>query len=379
MGPFVGAVSDDMFQQLSVATSGGPVCPQVQNLFWSSQCGWKHTQQFLSPHLVSVIFYQWTCDVHFDPLTAIIPHLPTTHLEEFFLTGSLPLASPIPIRSALSEVIQRFNPCFKLLNARSSISNAAWGYLASLPRLESLYVFGTPSTEVLKSIPHEPTFPVLERITLELNSSRRDLPTLFSLLKSSPLKEVTVKEGVKIRRIGASGQVSFAILTAELHRTINTLIFTGFHPADSTSISYIGAFSCLKTLECKTRCLGLGQCFFPLTDSDIEQLASGLPQLVALTLGHNCNFSHPSTTIKSLISLSAHCLSLDRLRFSCDLTNISKDAEAGSGETDPRLMIQSSCKLRDLAFHWMIGPTNAEASGIMKSAFRHLFPQLRFT
>ena len=34
------------------------------------------------------------------------------------------------------------------------------------------------------------------------------------------------------------------------------------------------AFDFLKTLECKTRCRGSGQCASPLTDSDIERLAA---------------------------------------------------------------------------------------------------------
>ena len=41
-----------------------------------------------------------------------------------------------PIRFALSEVVRRLNTYFKQINAKSSLSDAAWGDLASLPNLE---------------------------------------------------------------------------------------------------------------------------------------------------------------------------------------------------------------------------------------------------
>ena len=236
----------------------------------------------------------------------------------------------------------------------------------------------TPSVEVLKSIPHNPTFPALEHVTLELSSRHQHLPVLFFLLKSSPLTEVTVKESVKIRHVGVPSEVAIAMLKVELHRSVNTLAFTGFHPADLTFISHLGPFSSLTTLECDTRCQEPTQCVFPLTDSDIEQLASGLPQLVALYLGHKCTYNHPNTTIKSMVSLSTHCPSLGTLYLPCDLTNISEDVKMESGEPDPRLKTRSSCTLRVLGLHWMVRPKDIEALEIMKSSLRHLFPLLRF-
>ena len=372
------AISNDVFQQLSLANSGGPVCPQLQHLTWTSACGWEHAQQFLSPHLVSVVFWHCTNDFHVDlGLDSAISPLPTTQLEKLTLGGYPPYTAPI--HSALSEVVQRLNTCFKRIDVRSSLSDAAWGHLASLPKLESLCVTDTPSIEVLKSIHRNLTFPALGRMVLELNGQYQHLPVLFSLLKSSSLEEVVVKESPKIRHVGVPTEVAFAILKAELHRNLNTLAFTGFHPAGLTSISHLGPFGALKTLRCSTRCQEFQQCVFPLRDSDIEQLASGLPQLENLCLGHKCIYNHPNTTIKSMIALSAHCPSLAALYLPCNLTNISEDAKMESGEPDPRLNTRSSCPLEFLAFEWMIRPKDHEASRIMKSALRHLFPRLRFT
>ena len=168
------------------------------------------------------------------------------------------------------------------------------------------------------------------------------------------------------------------MLKAELHRSVNTLVFTRFHPADLTFVSHLGPFSSLAKLEYNTRCQWPQQCFFPLTDSDIEQLASGLPQLVTLCLGHKCRHSHPNTTIKSMLSLSTHCPSLDTLYLPCDLTNIFEDAKMESGESDPRLKTRSSCTLKSLAFEWMISPKDIEALEIMDSGFYNLFPLLEF-
>jgi len=79
-----------------------------------------------------------------------------------------------------------------------------------------------------------------------------------------------------------------------------------------------------------------------------------------------------------MISLSTQCTSLESICLPCDLTNISEDVKMESGEPDPRLEIQSPCKLRLLAFRWIImpPPEDIEASGLVAAAFSHLFPLL---
>ena len=369
---------DDVFRQLSFATSGDPVCPQLHHLCWKSACGWDRSQQFLSSHLISVTFWQCLADIHTDlALASAISPIPTTHLEKLILTGYLP-ETPL-IHLALSKVVQRLNTCFKKIIARSSLSDAAWGHLASLPKLKLLSLSNTPSIEVLKSIPHEPTFPALEHMVLELDGRRQHLPVLFSLLKSSPVQEVTVNESLRIRHVDVPSEVTITMLKVELHRSLNRLIFIGFHPAELTFVSHLGPFSSLKTLGCDTRCQGPGECVFPLTDSDIDRLASGLPQLVTLRLGHECKYGHYNPTIKSMMSLSTHCPSLEKLHLPCDLTKISEDAKMESGESDPRLRTRSSCALIYLALQWMIRPTDIEALEIMESGLRNLFPAFEYS
>jgi len=215
-------------------------------------------------------------------------------------------------------------------------------------------------------------------MTLELDGKRQYLPVLFSLLKSSPLQEVTIKESCRIRQVDVPSEVATAMLKIKLRRNITTLAFTACHPVGSTPISCLGPFSSLEKLEYSTRCLMLGGCVSPLTDLHIEQLASGLPKLVTLHLGCNCSYSRPTTAIRFMISLSTHCPSLENLRLPCDLTNISEDAKAGSGGPDPRLEIQSPCKLRVLAFRWVImsPPEDPDVLKLVASVFCHLFPLL---
>ena len=327
-------------------------------------------QQFLSPHLESVVFLgdDWS-----EPDPALIPTIsliPTTHLQELALKIPIP---PTPIHSVLSEVIQRLGPRFKSLETWSTLSEAAWEYLASLPKLEWLRVSDVPCTEILKLEPPRNLFPALQRIEIQAGSVHRRWPFLFSLLESSPLQEVTFTAG-RIRDIDIPSQVITPMLEAELQRSVNSLGFYGSDSADLKFLSHIGRFNSLKALKCITRCQR-EQCLSPLTDSDIEQLASGLPQLTIVCLGHECGHVRHNTTIKSLISFSTHCLSLQILSFPCDLTNISEDIKTESGESDPRLDILSPCALPFLGLRWVIMPDDIEALRIVSSALDHLFPR----
>ena len=373
-------ISDDVFQQLSFALPDGPVCPGLQHLTWVSSSGWGRVQHFISPQLVSVFFHQRQRAQHVTagPTVASVIHLlPTTHLEKLRVDGDI---APSPsMHTALSEVVQRLNTCFKRISISSRLSDAAWAHLASLPKLKSLEVHGTPSTETPKSIPHELAFPVLENMRVVVDNVHQNWPLLFPLIESSPLQRVAVVAGPGIQCKDIPSQVTVALLRAKLQQSVNSLVFTGFDPASLTFTSHLGPFGSLKMVHCNTQCQQSGQCVSPLTDTDIERLASGLPQLRNLWLGHVCGYSRSHhTTIKSMISLSIHCLSLKTLNLPCDLTNISEDAKTESGELDPRLAIQSSCMLRHLAFHWMVmpPPEDVVAVGIVASAFRHLFPRL---
>ena len=228
-------------------------------------------------------------------------------------------------------------------------------------------------------MPHETTFPALRRMEIKAKNVHQCWSFLFPLLESSPLQEVIVGASRRNQGDDIPGQVITAILEAGLQRSINRLTFSGSDPDDFRSLSYLGRFGSLSTLRWTTRCQSLVQSVSPLMDSNIEQLASGLPQLVSLWLGHSsCKSGHHYTTIKSLISLSTHCPSLDDLCFPCDLTNISEDVKTESGKPDPRLEIRSPCKLQILTFLWVImpPPDDVEALGIMKSALDHLFPIL---
>jgi len=369
-------ISDDVFRQLSSAISGGPVCPQLQRLTWRSEWGWESMQQFLSPYLVFVLFYGEQGMNLSDPgLIPTISLLPTTYLEILHLDI---LPPPTTFHSTLSELVQRLNPCFKRLMSAFSLSEAAWEHLASLPRLESFGVSGTPHTDILKSIPHGKAFPALQRMMVKVDDVRQRWSFLFSLLQSSPLQRVAITISRKVQGSDVPGQVITAILEAELQRSVNDLIFFGLDPDNLGFISHLGPFRSLQTLKCSTRCRGLGQCASPLTDSDIEQLASGFPQLVSLFLGHECKYTNHHTTIKSLLSLSTHCLSLETLHLPCNLTNISEDIMTELGKPDPRLKVWSRCKLRFLDLRWldMPEPGDAEGLSIKSSAFLHLFPLL---
>jgi len=368
-------ISDDVVQQLSLATLGDPAFSQLKRLVWTPSYGWGHIRQFLSPRLVSVIFRKrrWYQPVTAGPtLASAIPFLPTTHLEELRLEYSSPPAAPI--RSVLSEVVQRLNTCFKRISTRSQLTDAAWEHLASLPKLGSLRVSNAPTAEISKSTSHQLTFPALERVKIVASDRYQRWERLFSLLESSPLQQVSVS-GPRIQGGDIPSQVTSAMLKAKLQQSVSYLSFAGFDPANFAFLSRLGPFGSLKTLKCSTWCQGSGQCVSPLTDPDIEQLVCELPQLVTLRLGHDCRSSPHNTTIKSMISLSTHCPSLETLHLPCNLTGVSESIKTGS---DPRLETQSPCTLRFLAFQWvtMPPPGDTEAFGVVSSVLHHLFPLL---
>ena len=368
-------VSDDVFWQLSSATSGGPVCPQLRRLTWTYSYGWKHAQQLLSPYLASVTFVgKSKTKSDTDPtLVTTISLLPTTYLEELRFKYFSPST---PIHSALSEVVRRLNFRFKRLETESSLSDAAWAHFAYLPNLRSFRVSGTPSMEIQRLAPHENAFPALRSMKINVDNARRNWSFLFPLLGSNPLQLVVIVTSRKLQDFDIPRQVTIAILESKLQQSVRTLVFTEFGPTSLRFISHLESFSSLKILKCNTWCRGLGQCTSPLTDSDIEQLTIGLPRVAVLWLGHGCRYSPHSTTIKSLISLSTHCPSLRNLHLPCNLTNISEDVKTESGVPDLRLGIRSSCKLRYFSFGWctLPSPRNTEKWKIVASALRHLFP-----
>ena len=371
-------VPDDVFRQLSSATSGGLVCPQLQHLAWTSSYGWEHMRRFFSPYLISVLLLQ---QGKMQPNTELalactISLLPTECLEELDL--DIPGQPSALIHSALSDTVRRLSPHFKRLTTRYSLSEAAWAHLASLPKLGSFGVSGTPPTGISKSVSNENAFPALECMKIEVDNARQHWSSLFSLLGSSPLQEVCIMARRRIPGVDVPGQVTIAALKAELQQSVDGLLFYGFDPANITFLSHLRPFRSLKSLKCVTWCRWPGQCVSPLTDLDIEQLSSGLPQLATLWLGHECNYAPHNTTIKSMISLSTHCLSLGTLCLPCNLANISEDVNTESGEPDPRLKIRSPCVLRFIAFRWITMPLPDDLGTlkIVASAFHHLFPLL---
>ena len=179
-------VPGDVFQQLFSATLGGPVCPRLKSLTWTTLHRWDNAQKFFSPHLVSVCFAErGERRPYTDPiLTSTISLLPTTHLEGLHL---LRLPSSPRIQSAVSEVVQRLNTCLRRLSTGPPLSDAAWEHLASLPRLKCLWVSNTPSTKTLRSAPYGITFPALEQAGITVDDPCQHWSFLFSLLRSSPL------------------------------------------------------------------------------------------------------------------------------------------------------------------------------------------------
>lgn len=376
-------IPDDVFDKLPHAILNGPICPNIRELKWPAGYHWDHVQKFFSPQLVSVSFIRYA-PVGDQPmpggypldLAARLKSLPTKNLERFEFGVRLPTNGSATFRD-VSVFVERLGIPFQCLRVSMRLTNPAWGHLASLPHLTTLTVHNTPSGEIQIPGPEGPTFPALRRLAMVVSHDNQRWTALFPLIKS-PLLEVEILTDHPTT--DCSSEAIPAMVGAGLHSRVDSLTFRGFNPGTAEFTPYLGRvpFTSLKTFKLETTCGGARPCVNPATDSNVEQLAGGLPQLESLYLGHQCEFLTQGPTIKSMISLSIHCRSLKRVWLPFTLVDISEDVNVDSGEVDRRLAVQSSCTLMELCWAVTMPPQqDTEAWTAVKLVFRNLFPRLK--
>jgi len=141
-------ISDDVFQQLSFAFPDGPVCPGLQHLTWMSLCGWG-ARATLHPTSTGLSHFPPT------PGAPIRNHRSNTRFRNFSSPNVTPGSTPprrchpaLHLHSLCS--LRSRSTAEQLLSTNSTLSDAAWAHLASLLKLESLWVSGTPSRRDLE-------------------------------------------------------------------------------------------------------------------------------------------------------------------------------------------------------------------------------------
>jgi len=109
--------------------------------------------------------------------------------------------------------------------------------------------------------------------------------------------------------------------------------------------SIIQTFRNLTNLNVPVSCRD-DQCIFKLDDDNVTELATALPRLRSLLLGHPCDNNTCSTTVACLLQISVRCLGLQSLEIHFNTTNIVDDLKNIS--EDPRfqeLRLRPKCGL----------------------------------
>jgi hypothetical protein len=122
----------------------------------------------------------------------------------------------------------------------------------------------------------------------------------------------------------------------------------------------------------------MGGCAFGLTDDDIAEIATALPNLVDVIFGRVCPANSCRTTVSSLLFLSTCCKDLRYLEIHFDTTNLCDDLK--SIPENPRLRdfcMLPRCQLKRLSVSSAPLLIEKEDYGSVVMGFLGIFPSLR--
>lgn len=285
--------------------------------WWLNKTNLSFLPKFLSPHLTKIII---TTDTFFCPGETVdqwdgLPDrvVPKMRSAIKAFPSSLQclhiqLGDGLEIR--LTEEISAFilgcGESLQELNTNLVLSTQAIVHLMMLSNLQTWVTEqGPPETADLirHGLPDgvASLFPSLEALDLRSEAALEWLPLFEATNNGTP--PWTMAGG------------SLPIL-AYRHSTL---------PVDSSLVSRILPLAGLTDVFLDMGCL-LRPCTSKFTDQDVERLAIALPKLEALTLGGwPCGSDTCPTTVRSLLSLSIHCIKLRYLSIHFRTANLRAD------------------------------------------------------
>ena len=116
---------------------------------------------------------------------------------------------------------------------------------------------------------------------------------------------------------------------------------------------------------------------FGLTDGDIAEVATALPNFVDVLLGYVCPANLCQTMVSSLPFISVRCTNLSHLETHFNTTSLSDDFK--SVEENPRLRdsyVLPRCQLTELSVSHALLPIEEGDYGRMLAGFLDIFPSL---
>jgi len=326
-----GAPTTDTLLRISCNSSGGPLFPKLEWIYWDAYEAdpvIPFFDIFLSPNLrrVTISTDPVLCNLPQGQVVAlarIISDLPIS-LEDLFVKWDQGRESLLG--DAISSFVCQRGPSLRGFGTRTPLSEAAIHHLTQLPNLSHWVAFQGLPRVVSTNI-----FPSLEKLRLDTDEA---LPWLH-LLASHEKSILPKGPASTTSHTNTGGTLKF------LDCPRNTTI-------DSTLLSSIVRFRNLVTLRVRTAyCYGADSCTFRIADDDVRDLVTALPHLNDLRLGRPCCSDTCNTTFASLVSISLHCPDLTALEIHFNTRRIVRDVQRlfnGGAERD-----EAKCKLRSLS------------------------------
>ena len=339
------------------------LCRGLRELVWITR-PYPLDRLFLSSHLTVFSFLCTSLsgqlpDEVFLNLASVIAELQTSSLQS--LRIRLPIAAeqtPTSLRSAVSSAVLRCGPSLTTLSVPTPLSDEAVKHLMQLPKLTTWEARNGPPGVSDPSLSN--AFLQLETLELHVQESLEWLP-LFE---------------AATRRI-SSGQDARALSNRGPGQKLTTLASRVQVPIDAAFISPIKLFHGLVNLALRPPCFGTGGCAFDLTDDDIAEIATALPNLVGVTFGGACPANSCRTTVSSLLLFSTRCKNLRYLDIHFNTTNLLDDFR--SMVEDPRpgnLCALPRCQLTQLSVSHAPLRMEEESYGAVVAGFLSVFPLL---
>jgi hypothetical protein len=293
-------ISQDVFDALFRCPHPEPICPRLVKLTWvaDSVFGGDFVH-FFSPQLREVRLSSRPGTVF--SFAQSISTLPILSLK----TLSLSVAGDHTVRGAILSLLKTCPKNLRTLEVTrmNQLCDGSWcRILILLYRLRTLETDQFPPTWTLPATAY---FPSLQQATFRGPVA----PRWIQFLSESSGQKVPSATGIRPRIVAPHLRKLYLEYEFEL---------------DSTFTFPLRMFRNLSALQLKSAC-SHDVCAFRLTDEDVSQLATQLPELRQLSLGTPCPHNDCMTTVDSLLSLSTHCKELRELRLHFNTRNFARD------------------------------------------------------
>jgi hypothetical protein len=356
------SVPEEVLRMISLNSLNGTLCPGLRVLTWVARSySLPFHRLFISPHLTTFSF-RYKLIRGRDPdkilpnLTSMIAELQTSSLQS--LEVDLSIDTALDLNSTISSAVLRCGPSLTTLSISVPLSDAVIQRIVQLPELTTWTTMNGPP-RVSDSSPSD-AFPKLSTLHLHTEASVGWISFL----------------GASAHR-ASSGPGTHAPSNRGPSQQLITLVCWVRVSVNANFTSHITQFHGLVNLVLESSCSGMGGCTFGLTDDDVAEIATALPNLADATFGDVCAANSCQTTVSSLLFFSTRCKNLEYLEIHFNTTNICDDLKSIS--ENPRfhdLRAFPRCQLKRLSISYAPLRIRVEDYGPVAAGFLDIFPSL---